>query len=74
MKLEFLAQDAIEIYASNMGFICFKSCGDLAFDQDEKLILLTIGQFRSVIKNADNLIAEAEANKAIWKAENENNS
>jgi hypothetical protein len=67
--LEFLPQDGIEIYASDMGFICFKSTGDLVFDQDEHIIKLTIGQFRAVIKNADALIAQAEQNKALYKVE-----
>ena len=72
--LEFPAQDGIEVYASDYGFICFKANGDLAYDQEEKIISLTIGQFRSVVKNANLLIAEAEANKALGKASDEANS
>jgi len=64
--LEFPAQDAIEIYASESGFIVFKSQSDLF--GDESLVCLTIGQFRSVIKHADELIELAEQNKATWKA------
>ena len=66
--LEFLPQDGIEIYSSNSGFICFKSDG-ASIGGEENCVCLTIGQFRSVIKNAEELIANAEANKAIWKAE-----
>jgi len=66
--LEFPPQDGIEVYASDSGFICFKSNGDLAFDQEEKIICLTIGQFRSVVKNANALIAQAESNKVLGKA------
>ena len=75
--LEFPAQDGIEVYAGLLGKICFKSNGDLSFDQEEKIVCLTIGQFRSVVKNANHLIAQAEANMAevaLRKAENEANS
>lgn len=64
--LEFPAQDAIEIYASESGFIVFKSNSNSGGYED--LVCLTIGQFRSVIKHADELIASAEKNKAIYKA------
>jgi hypothetical protein len=66
--LEFPATNGIEIYASDNGFICFKSNGDLKYDAEEEIVCLTIGQFRAVIKNADKLIAQAEANKALVKA------
>lgn len=66
--LEFPPQDGIEVYASDYGFICFKANGDLAYDQEEKIICLTIGQFRSVVKNANALISQAESNKALGKA------
>ena len=73
--LEFQPQDGIEVYAGNTGLICFKSNGYLAFDPEEKIICLTIGQFRAVLKKADELIAEAESNKALGKASsNETNS
>jgi hypothetical protein len=75
--LEFPPQDGIEVYAGCLGKICFKSNGDLAFDQEEKIVSLTIGQFRSVVKNANQLIAQAEANMAevaFRKAENEAHS
>ena len=57
--LEFPPQDKIEVYASETGFICFKSAGDLQYSE-EQVVCLTIGQFRSVIKNADKLISEAD--------------
>lgn len=75
--LEFPPQDGIEVYAGLLGKICFKSNGDLCFDQEEKIVCLTIGQFRSVVKNANQLIAQAEANMAeiaLRKADNEANS
>ena len=64
--LSFESQDEIEVYAGQTGFICFKAVDSF---NEEHIVKLTIGQFRSVIKNSENLIAEAEANKAIWKAE-----
>jgi len=57
--LEFPPQDKIEVYASEQGFICFKASGDLEYSE-EQIVCLTIGQFRSVLKNADKLIAEAD--------------
>ena len=68
--LEFPSQDSIDVYAGLTGFICFKSKGHLAHDPEEKIICLTIGQFRAVVKNADKLIAEAEAKKALGKVAN----
>jgi hypothetical protein len=61
--LVFPATNGVEIYASDNGFICFKSTGDQYYQEDDQIVCLTIGQFRAVIKNADKLIAEAEANK-----------
>lgn len=66
--LEFLPQDGIEVYASNSGFICFRSDG-VTKGMEEQIVCLTIGQFRSVIKNSEELIAKSEANKAIFRAE-----
>ena len=69
--LNFPAQDGIEVYASNAGFICFKATGSLEF-QEEQIVCLTIGQFRKVLKCANDLIADAEANKfAFERAEND---
>lgn len=66
--LEFPATSGIQIYASDNGFICFKSTGDYYYQEEDVIVCLTIGQFRAVIKNAEKLIAEAEANKAAAKA------
>ena len=41
--LEFPAQDGIEVYASVTGNICFKSTGDLAYDQDANPLAGTFG-------------------------------
>ena len=60
--LEFPSHDGIEIYACRTGLICFKSTGDL-FGSEEQIVMLTIGQFRTVIKNAQELIDDAEWNK-----------
>jgi len=57
--LQFPPQDKIEVYANETGFICFRSAGDLENTQ-EQIVCLTIGQFRSVIKNADKLISQAD--------------
>ena len=67
--LEFPSHDSIEVYASDAGFICFKSGGELEFSE-QQIVCLTIGQFRSVIKNANELIEQAN-----WAKENpaENN-
>lgn len=67
--LEFPATNGIEVYASEVGFICFKSTGDLKYDEEESIVCLTIGQFRAVIKHADKLIAEAEANRLAKREE-----
>jgi hypothetical protein len=61
--IEFPSQDGVEIYASDAGFICFKALGDLQYTE-EQIVCLTIGQFRAVIKNAPDLIEQAELNKA----------
>lgn len=61
--IEFPAQDGIEVFASDAGFICFKSSGDLHYSE-QQTVCLTIGQFRAVIKNAPQLIEQAEEAKA----------
>jgi hypothetical protein len=66
--LEFPATSGVEIYASDTGFICFKSLEDYYLNQELQIVCLTMGQFRAVIKNADKLLAQAEANKAELKA------
>jgi hypothetical protein len=60
--LEFPSHDGIEVYAGQTGFICFKSTGDLMYSEPQ-IVMLTIGQFRAVIKNAQELIEQAEYNK-----------
>ena len=60
--IEFPPQDRIEVYASSDGFICFRSAGDLE-SSEEQIVCLTIGQFRSVMKNAPALIDEADYNR-----------
>lgn len=64
--LEFESQDGVKVYAGQTGMICFKSTGDLAY-AEEQTVLLTIGQFRKVIKFADELIAHAEQNKKDYE-------
>jgi len=60
--LEFPSHDGIEVYASDAGFICFKTAGDLQYSEPQ-VVCLTIGQFRAVIKNSGKLIEQAEWNK-----------
>lgn len=62
--IEFPSQDAIEVYASATGHICFKTGGDLQYSEPQ-VVCLTIGQFRSVIKNSKELIDQADYNKGI---------
>jgi hypothetical protein len=69
--LEFPATNGIQVYASDAGFICFKSTGDAYYQEQDEIVCLTIGQFRAVIKNSDKLIAEANANKEAAKAGDE---
>ena len=52
------------------GFICFKASGDV-IGSEESVVMLSIGQFRKVIKNAEKLITLAEENKILHEAENE---
>ena len=55
--LEFPSHDGVEIYAG-AGVICFRSNGEIE-NTEPQIVFLTIGQFRAVIKNAKELIAEA---------------
>ena len=59
--LLFPSQDEIEVFVIPSGQICFKSTG--AEPKEVNLVYLTIGQFRTVIKNSENLIAEADAKR-----------
>lgn len=70
--LDFPSQDGVEVYASNAGFICFKSKGDLVYEGKEQIVCLTIGQFRKVLKCANDLIADAEENKFAHEKANQN--
>ena len=72
--LKFEPQDEIEVYAGDTGFICFKA--ENWMDENPRIVALTIGQFRKVIKNADELIADAEEAKKQHEeeAKNEANS
>lgn len=70
--LEFPSQDGVEVYASDTGFICFKSAGDLQHTEPQ-IVSLTIGQFRSVVKNAQLLIDKADENRIALLRENESN-
>ena len=68
--LKFESQDEIEVYAGDTGFICFKA--ENWTDVEPRIVALTIGQFRKVIKNADELIINAETNKKLHEGlENE---
>jgi hypothetical protein len=60
--LDFPSQDAVEVSVTDDGFIMFHSFGELQ-NTEEQFVLLSIGQFRSVIKRAEELIALADANK-----------
>lgn len=60
--LKFPPQMGLEIYVSHVGFICLKQ---KSLENDKEVnVALTIGQLRSLIKNADKLIALAEKTKA----------
>ncbi len=61
--LEFPSHDGVEVYAGSTGFICFKSTGDLQYSEPQ-IVMLTIGQFRAVVKNSKELIEAAEWCKA----------
>jgi hypothetical protein len=60
--LKFPAQDRIEVYVSLTGHICISSQSENP-DISERVISLTIGQFRTILKNADELIKEADLKK-----------
>jgi hypothetical protein len=64
--LEFDAQDSVRVYAGPTGMICFESGGDVV-GYDESAVLLTIGQFRKIIKYSDELISQAEENKKLYE-------
>lgn len=68
--LEFPANDGVEVFATRDGRICFKSAGDLKYIEQEQTVYLTIGQFRSVIKHADDLINTANSNRLEYGVNN----
>lgn len=65
--LTFAPHKGVEVYAGSTGYICFKQTDN--YPDEDVIVMLTIGQFRSVLKNADNLIANAEYNKALYQQE-----
>ena len=71
--LKFESQDEVQVYAGHTGFICFKS---IDWEGEEHIVKLTIGQFRKVIKNSEELILDAEYCKSQYEEEvkNETNS
>lgn len=50
--LKFPTQLGLEIFVTKGGLICF--------EQEDYQVTMTIGQLRALIKNADELIADAE--------------
>ncbi len=61
--LKFESQDEVTIYSNDAGFICFQA--ENFMDENPRIVALTIGQFRKVIKNADQLILDAEEAKKM---------
>lgn len=72
--LKFPSQAGVEIYAGATGLICFKQSE--TYPEEEQVVCITIGQFRALIKNAEELIEDAELNKKLHQEElaNEANS
>jgi hypothetical protein len=72
--LTFAPHKGVEVYAGKTGYICFKQTDN--YPDEDIIVMLTIGQFRAVLKNADELIADAEYNKTLYLQElqNETNS
>lgn len=60
--LKFPAQDEIEVYVSGTGAICVSAKSEDP-DIGNRVIALTIGQFRTIVSNANDLIKEADAVK-----------
>jgi hypothetical protein len=56
--LKFPTQLGVEIYVSQAGLICFEQ-ESLKYGENV-VVTLTMGQLRSLIKNADALLADAE--------------
>lgn len=72
--LKFPTQLGVEIYVSQTGLICFEQ-ESLEYGKNV-IVTLTIGQLRSLIKNSDALIADAELAKKEYQKglANETNS
>lgn len=66
--IDFPSQDAVEVTVTDDGFIMFHSFGELQ-NTEEQFVFLTIGQFRSVIKRSEEIIALADANKRKAEAQ-----
>jgi hypothetical protein len=58
--LVFPAQESVEVYASNTGWIVFKSYDE---NSEEVSVFLTIEQFEMVIAKAPELIKNAQASR-----------
>ena len=63
--LKFPATSGIEVYISESGLICFQDTGELEYSES-KSVCLTMGQFRSVIKNAEELLKKAEEQRIAY--------
>ncbi len=72
--LTFEPHKGVEVYAGKTGYICFKNTDN--YPDEDVIVMLTIGQFRAVIKNAETLIADADYNRKLHQEElnNETNS
>lgn len=69
--LKFPPQEGVEIYSSQSGLICFSQHShELG---KEVTVCITIGQFRSLLKNADDLIDQANHNKKHWTEQEAHN-
>lgn len=60
--LKFPAQDHIEVYVSDSGSICIAAESNDP-DIGNRVIALTIGQFRTIVSNADEIIKKADGTK-----------
>ena len=56
--LTFEPHKGVEVYAGKTGYICFKNTDN--YPDEDVIVMLTIGQFRAVIKNAETNAAAAQ--------------
>lgn len=72
--LKFPTQLGVEIYVSQAGLICFEQ-ESLEYGKNV-IVTLTMGQLRSLVKNSDALLADAEKARKEYQegASNETNS